>query len=632
MEGLFGEAFNIDLSRTKTEIKKLAKKATTAKKQTKTDEEKLLASKKLTIEERLALITEKVIKILGKQRQNTIVIRNLDDFSCYIDKAIKAGRIDIDTETNNTTDAVSSEMVGLCLYVPGEKQAYIPIKHVKWQTGELLPNQLTYEDCKAQLQRVLDSNINIIMHNGKFDYEVIKTTCNIAVPPKWDTLVAARLIDENLYSDKRTSLKHMYCTLIDPKQAKYDIEGLFENIPYAYVDPEIFALYAATDSMMTDKIYLWEQPFFEGIDNEKLKWLFENIEMPIVEVTAKMEMQGACVDQDFGELLKAKYNNELTNIDNKINAILNQLKDIISAWRLSPEANEKTRTYVSKKSKMSREKIEETYNLIDTDGRRYRETKPKTEQLKDPINLNASAQLAILFYDILCVSEVYKNEDRKTGKDDLKGIAESLKNYVTEEQREALDRAIEIDAVDSEEDKLKSESYSVIDEEDLTKLTPEKATIAATLCGLLLERRGLTKLITTYIDTIPALAKHWKDGRVRFRLNSTGTDTGRYSSGGKWKYLDENNNKVTLPGINIQNIPSHNPEIRMLFKAKVEEVQKEFDDLLVVPEITEVETVNGYQYCRDLHTGDKLLINDGEVIDIKDIIYNANKKEYSIKI
>jgi GTPase SAR1 family protein len=424
----------------------------------------------------------------------------------------------------------------------------------------------------------------------------------------------------------------MYCTLIDPKQAKYDIEGLFENVPYAYVDPEIFALYAATDSMMTDKIYLWEQPFFEGIDNEKLKWLFENIEMPIVEVTAKMEMQGACVDQDFGELLKAKYNNELTNIDNKINAILNQLKDIISAWRLSPEANEKTRTYVPKKSKMSQEKIEETYNLIDTDGRRYRETKPKTEQLKDPINLNASTQLAILFYDILCVSEVYKNEDRKTGKDDLKGIAESLKNYVTEEQREALDKAIEIDAVDSEEDGLKSDGYSAIDEEDLTKLTPEKATIAATLCGLLLERRGLTKLITTYIDTIPALAKHWKDGRVRFRLNSTGTDTGRYSSGGKWKYLDENNNKVTLPGINIQNIPSHNPEIRMLFKAKVEEVQKEFDDLLVVPEITEVETVNGYQYCRDLQTGDKLLINDGEVIDIKDITYNANKKEYSIKI
>ena len=43
--------------------------------------EKMLKSKKLSIHERLAIITEKVIKILGKQRHNTIVIRSLNDFS-----------------------------------------------------------------------------------------------------------------------------------------------------------------------------------------------------------------------------------------------------------------------------------------------------------------------------------------------------------------------------------------------------------------------------------------------------------------------------------------------------------------------------------------------------------------------
>ena len=91
------------------------------------------------------------------------------------------------------------------------------------------------------------------MHNGKFDYEVISHACKIAVKPDWDTIIAARLIDENLYSEKRTSLKYLYVTLIDPKQAKYDIEGLFENVPYAFVDPEIFALYAATDSMKTPR-------------------------------------------------------------------------------------------------------------------------------------------------------------------------------------------------------------------------------------------------------------------------------------------------------------------------------------------------------------------------------------------
>ena len=128
MEGLFGADFDIDIKQTKTDVKKLVKKASgEPKKSAESDTEKLLASKKLTIEERLAIIKEKVIKTLGSQRTNTVVIRSLNDFSAYIDAAIKVGRIDIDTETNNTTDAMSSEMVGLCLYVPGQKQAYLSL-------------------------------------------------------------------------------------------------------------------------------------------------------------------------------------------------------------------------------------------------------------------------------------------------------------------------------------------------------------------------------------------------------------------------------------------------------------------------------------------------------------------------
>jgi DNA polymerase I-like protein with 3'-5' exonuclease and polymerase domains len=178
--------------------------------------------------------------------------------------------------------------------------------------------------------------------------------------------------------------------------------------------------------MMTDKIYLWEQPFFEGVDNEKLKWLFENIEMPIVEVTAKMEMRGVCIDGEFGEKLKVKYNNELTRIDEKINEELEHLRDKIEAWRLTPAANEKTKTYVPKKTKMTQDKIEEMYNLIDADGKRYKETKPKSEQLGDPINLASPVQLAILFYDVCGAPQVNSKNPRATGEDELKEMQELL--------------------------------------------------------------------------------------------------------------------------------------------------------------------------------------------------------------
>ena len=170
MDGLFGADFEIDITKTKAEAKKLAKKLE-QEKQIEENTSKYLKSKSLSIQERLDIIKDKVLAILGKQIENTICIRTLEDFKNYIDKALKAGIIAVDTETNNTTDPINCEMMGLCLYVPGEKQAYIPINHIDLNTKQLLPNQLTYIDCKNQLQRVLDNKVYILMHNGKFDYD-----------------------------------------------------------------------------------------------------------------------------------------------------------------------------------------------------------------------------------------------------------------------------------------------------------------------------------------------------------------------------------------------------------------------------------------------------------------------------
>jgi DNA polymerase I-like protein with 3'-5' exonuclease and polymerase domains len=143
--------------------------------------------------------------------------------------------------------------MGLCLYYKGGKQAYIPIHHVNPDTGEHLAWQLTEEDCREQLQRIKDAGTFIVMHNGKFDYEVIKCTCGIEIEPNWDTIIGAHTINES----ERMGLKFQYIDKIDPTQAKYDIESLF-IVPYKYVDPEIFALYAAHDAYMTDKLFEYQ--------------------------------------------------------------------------------------------------------------------------------------------------------------------------------------------------------------------------------------------------------------------------------------------------------------------------------------------------------------------------------------
>lgn len=565
--------------------------------------EKALKSRKLTDQERVALIIEKVNKVLGKQKKNVLVIRTRADLYRYISGAIAAGRCAVDTETNNSLDPVTCKLMGLCLYYPGGKQAYIPINHVDIETRELLPNQLTTDDCREALQRLLDAKVYILMHNGKFDYEVIKCTCGIEVKPNWDTIIAARLLDENEFSSKQTSLKYIYVKYIDPSQEKYSIEGLFENIAYAIVPPETFALYAATDSLMTDKIYEWQKPQFERPENARLYWVFQNIEMPIVQVTAEMELTGVCIDLEFGERLRLKYNQLLAGIDTKINAEISRASLLIEEWKKTPYAVQPSRQYAPKKTKMTLAKLEATYPSVDKEtGRRYKTGKAPRDQLADPINLASSTQLAILFYDVLACGPVINNKTRGTGKEELEALQEKLEAKV-------INRRLNT-SKDLADDDLRHD-------------------IAFNLCSEILERRGIAKLVTTYLDVIPNLARHWPDKRIRFHLNSLGTDTGRYSSGGKIKWMDESTyTPIEVSGINIQNIPARGDGkiTRMLFTAAVkDEYIEPAESVFDVAEYTEVETIDGWKYGKDLKIGDMLLITDESPKPIKNITFN-NKR------
>lgn len=577
-QGLFSgtglEEFNIELNKPKPEA--LAKKAAKPE-ETETDPTKILKSKKVSLAEKLALIRVKVLEVLGKQKKNVLVIKDKATFEEYVSKAIEFGRVAVDTETNNSTDPMTCQLMGLCLYYEGGKQAYIPVNHVNPDTGERLAWQLTEADCREQLQRFKDAGTFIVMHNGKFDYEVIKCTCDIEIEPDWDTMIGAHTINEN----EKMGLKPQYISKIDPTQEKYDIEHLF-IVPYKYVDPEIFALYAATDSMMTDKLYVYQVAILEAPGNEKLYWLFKNIEMPIVKVAGDIELIGVCIDQEFGERLRIKFNQNLEDIDAKIEQELVNLQPQITAWKLSPKATEKTKQFEPKKSKMSQAKLEEKYPLIDQKtGKRYKVGKAPIEQLGDPINLASPVQLAILFYDILKCPTVSKKSPRGTGKEELEAIAEKT---------------------------------------DIT------------LCKLILERRGIVKLISTYIDVIPALAQHWPDGRIRYKLNSVGTDTGRFSSGGEFKFLD-GDTPVEISGINSQNIPSRGDGkiTRMLFTAKKEFDEVEVDvDRITIPEITEIETTDGWKYGKDLQAlVDHVQTDEGPAL-IEAIKYDVVNKEYEL--
>ena len=465
---LWGDEFEVPSE--KKEVKKVAKKGSSPK-DPKVETRKAMKSKTVSTFDKLQLIYEEVNRVLGGYTSNTKVITSKDELSQYIDEAIRNGIIAIDTETNNSLEPLTCLLMGACIYTPGQLSAYIPVHHTQPDTDILIENQLTELDIKEQFERL--SNTKILMHNGKFDYEVIKCTCNCVLNIYWDTEIAARILDEN----ELAGLKKQYILHIDSTQEKYDIEHLFQGIPYAYVKPEIFALYAATDAYITYRLYEWQKEQFNKPGNEKLFDLFMNVEMPVVPVCAEMELYGIEIDKEYAKRLSNKYHKKVDEVNAKIDAELSKYSDKISAWRLTKEANYKERN--SKPNKTG----EFTYK------------KSKNEQLENPPQLNSPTQLAILLYDILGTPAQDKKSPRGTG------------------------------------------------EEILQKIN-------LPICDLILEKRGLEKLIGTYIDKIPECVNS-KDNRLHAHFNQLGAGTGRFSSSNP----------------NLQNIPSHVKEIRLMFRA-----------------------------------------------------------------
>ena len=471
---LWGDEFVIE--ETPKKAQKIKEKIDNPKKprakRTSTKKEKTV----FDIESELQAIYAEVYRILGKYKDNTIVIKTREQLTQYIDAAIENGEIAIDTETNNSLQPITCKLMGPCIYTPGQKNAYIPINHIDFRTGERLDWQLTEQDIYEEFDRLI--NTKIIMHNGKFDYKVIKCTTGKQLKVYWDTMIAAQLLDEN----ELAGLKFQYINKIDPSIEEYDINHLFKDVQYAIVDPDVFALYAATDAYMTYMLYLWQKEQFEKKGYEKLYKLFLDVEMPVMEVAAEMELQGVCIDNDFAERLGLKYRNKLEALEKEIDIELAKYEDMITQWRLTDDAVFKP---LSKKPNKNGE---------------YTYQKSKSEQLETPINLGSATQLAILLYDVIKHPVVDPKKPRGTGEEILEKI----------------------------------------------KLP---------LCNLILERRGLLKLKDTYIEKLP-LCVLPETGKVHANFNQLGTEeknvkTGRFSS--------------TDP--NLQNIPSKEKAIRMLFKA-----------------------------------------------------------------
>lgn len=293
---------------------------------------KISAKKDKKIEDLLGILdlgkVEQVKQSLGIFQSVNDVLRKYknfprvvwaDDVDDYFEKCYKNGVVTIDTETDNSVDPRTAVMVGLCLFTPYSRPVYIPVNHIDKTTLQRVPNQVSVEKLSEKVEKFKD--LFCIYHNAKFDVNVIDTNLGVRLPISWDTMIGAKVLNEN---DLSAALKSVYVKYIEPAQPTYNISNLFTENKTA--DIKDFALYSAMDSYDTYKVYLMQKKVLESPTMQKLYHLLVDLEFKITEIAAEMEQEGANFDKDLAQIYLKKFENLAAEKQEELNKFFEPLR------------------------------------------------------------------------------------------------------------------------------------------------------------------------------------------------------------------------------------------------------------------------------------------------------------------
>jgi DNA polymerase-1 len=223
-----------------------------------------------------------------------------------LEKAIKKGEVAIDTETTSL-NPLDARLVGISFSFEEGKAFYVPVGHDEGDNFDI-------DDVLGKFKKLFDSKIKIVGQNIKYDRQVFKNRGLAMNKTDFDTMIAAYLLDPggrgyNLDSQVLDKFNYNMMHI-------QELIGSGKNqIGFNQVDIEKATFYACEDADYTLRL---KYALYPEIDKLKLKELFYDIEMPLINVLGDMEERGVKIDAEFlGELSK-QYGKKLDNIEKTI--------------------------------------------------------------------------------------------------------------------------------------------------------------------------------------------------------------------------------------------------------------------------------------------------------------------------
>lgn len=209
-----------------------------------------------------------------------------------------------DTETTSLNE-LEAELVGMSFSYKKGLAYYVPLSE---DQGEVLQ---TLEIFRPFFEK---EDLLKVAHNLKFDYKILRRY-NITVKgAMFDTMIAHYLLNPDgrhgmdYLSEIYLGYKPVSIETIIGKKGKN--QGNFRD-----ADLRTQTDYAAEDADVTFQLY---ELFAPQLKKENLEDLFFNIEMPLMEVLAKMELAGISLDEKWLAQESIDLENDLRQLEAKI--------------------------------------------------------------------------------------------------------------------------------------------------------------------------------------------------------------------------------------------------------------------------------------------------------------------------
>jgi len=241
----------------------------------------------------------------------TIVVNTPETLASLERQLRGAAEIAFDVETTSI-DAVRADLVGISLATEEGEGFYLPVGHDPATAGaEQLPLPTVLEALRQPLSAAAKPKIG---HNLKYDYSVLARYGLSPGPLAFDTMIAEWLADP---SSRNLGLKSLAWVRLGVEMT--EIESLIgtgrAQKSMAEVPIALVASYAVADAEASLRLKRVLEPELSARGQLAL---FRELEMPLVEVLAGMELAGVCLDTELLGTMSKNLASRLESLETEI--------------------------------------------------------------------------------------------------------------------------------------------------------------------------------------------------------------------------------------------------------------------------------------------------------------------------